>query len=59
MGMFLARLNKEDLGVLRALVEGGKVMPVIDRTYALHEVAEAFRYLERGRARGKVVITLD
>jgi NADPH:quinone reductase-like Zn-dependent oxidoreductase len=32
--------------------------PVIDRTYALGEVPEAIRYLERGHAQGKVVITI-
>ena len=40
------------------LIEAGSVMPVIDRTYPLGEAAEAMRYLEAGRARGKVVITV-
>jgi NADPH:quinone reductase-like Zn-dependent oxidoreductase len=40
-------------------MQSGKMTPVIDRTYKLTEVAEAFRYLEQGHARGKVVITLD
>jgi NADPH:quinone reductase-like Zn-dependent oxidoreductase len=43
---------------LRELVESGKVRPVIDRTYPLSDTPEAFRYLERGHARGKVVITV-
>ena len=59
MGMLLAELNKEDLTVLRDLMQAGKVAPVIDRTYPLSEVPEAIRYLETGRARGKVVITLE
>jgi NADPH:quinone reductase-like Zn-dependent oxidoreductase len=59
MGMFLARLNKEDLTILRQLMEGGKVTPVIDRRYRLSEVPEAIRYLENGHARGKVIITVD
>ena len=59
MGMLLAELNKEDLTVLRDLMQAGKVTPVIDRTYPLSEVPEAIRYLETGRARGKVVITLE
>jgi NADPH:quinone reductase-like Zn-dependent oxidoreductase len=59
MGMFFARLNKEDLTILRQLMETGKVRPVIDRRYRLSEVAEAIRYLEEGHARGKVVITLE
>lgn len=50
--------NKKDLGVLKELLEAGKVVPVIDRRYPLSEVPEALRYLEEGHARGKVVITI-
>jgi len=57
--MFLAELNKEDLTILRDLMQAGKVTPVIDRRYKLSEVPEAIRYLEEGHARGKVVITLE
>ena len=35
------------------------VSPVIDRRYPLSEVPEAFRYLEEGHAKGKVVITVE
>jgi len=56
--MFMARLSKEDLTILRELLAAGKVTPVIDRSYALSEAAEAIRYLAEGHARGKVVITL-
>ncbi|MEU0477792.1 NAD(P)-dependent alcohol dehydrogenase [Streptosporangium sp. NPDC006013] len=48
----------EDLRLLRELIEAGKITPVIDRTYPLGEVPEAIRYLEKGHARGKVVITV-
>jgi len=58
MVFFLARLNKADLGVLRELLEAGKVTPVIDRTYPLGQVARAIGYLEEGHARGKVAITV-
>ena len=44
--------------VLKELIEGGKVTPVIDRTYALGDAPDAIRYLEAGRARGKVAITI-
>ncbi len=48
----------KDLVYMKELIEAGKVVPVIDRRYPLSEVAEAFRYLEEGHARGKVVITV-
>ncbi len=58
MGMFMAQLKKSDLQVLSDLMQSGKVKPVIDRTYPLSQIAEAIRYLEKGHARGKVVITM-
>jgi NADPH:quinone reductase-like Zn-dependent oxidoreductase len=56
---FLSVPNHEDLVVLKELIEAGKVTPVIDRTYPLSEALEAFRYLDQGHARGKVVITVE
>jgi len=56
--VFLARQRRDDLAVLRDLLEAGKVTPVIDRTYPLSAVADAIAYLEKGHARGKVVITI-
>jgi NADPH:quinone reductase-like Zn-dependent oxidoreductase len=58
MVSFLAQQKKGDLAVLSELLEAGKITPVIDRTYPLSAVAEAIGYLEKGHARGKVVITL-
>ena len=55
---FVSTQNKEDLLVLKELIEAGKVTPVIDRTYLLSEVPEAIRYLEEGHARGKVLINV-
>jgi NADPH:quinone reductase-like Zn-dependent oxidoreductase len=54
-----AELNKEDLTFLADLMQFGKVTPVIDRHYGLSEIAEAIRYLETGRARGKVIINIE
>ena len=51
--------GQKDLSFIKSLLEAGKVVPVIDRCYPLPETAEAIRYLEQGRARGKVVITVD
>jgi NADPH:quinone reductase-like Zn-dependent oxidoreductase len=55
---FITTANKKDLVVLKDLIEAGKVTPVIDRRYSLTETPEAIRYLEKGHARGKVVITV-
>jgi NADPH:quinone reductase-like Zn-dependent oxidoreductase len=56
--MYLAVPNGKDLAQLKGWIEGGKVKPVVDRTYPLGEAPEAFRYLEKEHARGKVVITI-
>jgi NADPH:quinone reductase-like Zn-dependent oxidoreductase len=55
----LAELNKDDLARLGELIQSGKVTPVIDRRYKLSETAEALRYLEKGHARGKVIVEVD
>jgi NADPH:quinone reductase-like Zn-dependent oxidoreductase len=58
MRVFIVRHNREDLAVLKELVEAGKVAPVIDRRYQLSEVPEALRYQGEGHARGKLVIAV-
>ncbi len=55
---FIASVNDRDLGALAELIEGGKVTPVLDRTFPLERAADAVRYLETGHARGKVVVTV-
>jgi len=57
--LILAELNKDDLATLAALMESGKMTPVIDRRYKLSEAAEALRYVEKGHARGKVILTVE
>ncbi|HET7203382.1 MAG TPA: NAD(P)-dependent alcohol dehydrogenase [Steroidobacteraceae bacterium] len=52
----LARINVQDLAYLAGLLRTGKVVAVIDRRYPLEQVPAAIDYLERGRARGKVII---
>jgi NADPH:quinone reductase-like Zn-dependent oxidoreductase len=58
MRFFVANINQEDLQVMRELLETGKVVPVIDRSFPLAETAEALRYMEAGHPRGKIVITV-
>jgi NADPH:quinone reductase-like Zn-dependent oxidoreductase len=59
MGLHMASLSNEDTNVLASMMQSGVVTPVIDRSYPLSESADAIRYLEEGRARGKVVIIVD
>jgi NADPH:quinone reductase-like Zn-dependent oxidoreductase len=51
--------NRKDLISITELCEAGKILPVIDKRYSLSEVPEALRYVGEGRAKGKVVITLE
>jgi len=55
---FAATAKREDLVVLRELIESGRVTPVIDRMFPLEAVAEALRHYGAGHARGRVVITM-
>ena len=57
--MGIAKINQQDLTFVKELIDAGKVVSVIDRRYSLAETAEALRYLEKGHARGKVVITVN
>ena len=56
---YIAKLTEGDFGVLRDLMQSGKVSPVIDRTYKLEQTADAVRYVEEGHARGKVVVMVE
>lgn len=58
-GSVTAHPNPKDYAVLNELLEAGKVVPVIDRSFPLAEAAAALRYVGEGHARGKVVITVE
>jgi NADPH:quinone reductase-like Zn-dependent oxidoreductase len=49
----------EDVARLLELVESGKVRPFISRRYPLDQAADALRWVDEGRSRGKVLITVD
>ncbi|HJR80155.1 MAG TPA: NAD(P)-dependent alcohol dehydrogenase [Anaerolineales bacterium] len=54
----IATTSKADLLVIKELLEVGKIIPVIDKSYPLSEAAEAIKYLIEEHGRGKVVITV-
>ena len=56
---FGVRFDTKDLGILRHLAESGKAVPAVTKTYSLTETAAAYKYLQTGHARGKIVITID
>ena len=53
-----AHVTTKDLQLLSAMIEAGKVRPVIDRRYPFVEIPAAIGYLEQGHARGKVVVQM-
>jgi NADPH:quinone reductase-like Zn-dependent oxidoreductase len=55
---FIAKITRPDLELIRELIEAGKVTPVVERTYALSDVADAFSYLGEGHAHGKLVVSV-
>ena len=52
-------MHPPDVERLKGLIAAGQLRPAIDRRYPLRQVVEALRHVEDGRARGKVVITMD
>lgn len=56
---FIARVTKDDLGVLGDMLATGRIRSVIDERYPLREVAAACRQLSAGHARGKIVIDME
>jgi NADPH:quinone reductase-like Zn-dependent oxidoreductase len=56
--VMVARVNQKDLLFIMDLMNAGRIKSIIDKRYPLSETGEALRYLEEGRARGKVVITV-
>jgi NADPH:quinone reductase-like Zn-dependent oxidoreductase len=58
LSTLIASENSADLQILRELIESGAVTPAIDRSYPLSQAPAAIRYVQEGRACGKVVILL-
>jgi NADPH:quinone reductase-like Zn-dependent oxidoreductase len=58
LSMFLGTQNVNDLEQVMKLAQTGALTPTIDRTFPLEGVPDAIRYLEGGRARGKIAVTV-
>jgi len=56
--MGIATTSKEDLLFLKELLESGKVVSIIDKSYPLSETAQAIRYIIEEHGRGKVIISV-
>lgn len=55
---FVAQFNREDMLVLKNLLESGKVKPFVEKVYPLNQIAAAMRYLGAGHAKGKIVLVV-
>ncbi len=51
--------NRRDLQMLAEMVDAGRVRPVVGKTFALAEAADAVRELEAGHTRGKIVVVVQ
>ena len=51
-------VNAEDLGIVSSFIDTGVIVPVIDRIYPLDEIADAHKYVEKGHAKGKVIVRI-
>jgi NADPH:quinone reductase-like Zn-dependent oxidoreductase len=51
--------TREDLLTLKAIIEDGRLTPLIERTYPLSHASQALEHVKTGHARGTVVLTVD
>lgn len=58
VAFFIANFTREDLNLLREMVEAGKIKPVVEKVYPLEQAVDAMKYLATGHARGKIVLKI-
>jgi NADPH:quinone reductase-like Zn-dependent oxidoreductase len=56
LGILIHKPNNQDQNAIKELYEAGKVVPIIDRSYPLSDVAKGLQYLGEGHAKGKIII---
>jgi NADPH:quinone reductase-like Zn-dependent oxidoreductase len=56
---FDAKPNMDDLATIRKMIEKGNITPRVDKVFPLTEIKEAFSFYSSGKAKGKVVLTMD
>ncbi len=53
---FVSMPNTEDLHTMQELAESGRIQPFVEECYSLERIADAYRYIGEGHARGKIVV---
>ena len=56
---FIAQFNREDMLILKDLLESGKIKPFVEKTYPMTRIADAMAHLGAGHAKGKIVVTMN
>lgn len=51
--------NKDDVEFLKSLGERGELKPVVDRSYPMSQIVEAYKYVESGQKTGNVLLTIN
>lgn len=52
-------ISKQDVEFLKELAESGKFKPLIDRTYPLNQIVDAYKYVESGKKIGNVILKVS
>ncbi|MBL8100777.1 MAG: NAD(P)-dependent alcohol dehydrogenase, partial [Anaerolineales bacterium] len=58
VSFFIAKFNKEDMNLLKELLESGKIKPFVEKTYPLSQIKEAMSRFGQGHLQGKIVVTM-